>query len=324
MFGAKIDKEYWVTLNGDKQNIRVLTKNKKNPVVLFVHGGPGVCDRHWVMEYQAKRFLKAGYTMVVWDQRGSGKSYRSSVKKDKNLCVDLYREDCRELVEWLCKKFKKDKIVLIGHSWGTIIGAPFCYKYPEHIAAYIGQGQFIEGGENELLSYEYCLEEARKAGDKKTVKALEGHAPVGGVYDDHDAMLAERDALTKYGGAEWKNRGGLVSSLLIPFLKYEGYKLRDAYGYISGALYLTDVLWPEVVSGNYFEEVPSLQMPVLLTIGRHDLNTPYAIAERWFNGLVAPRKEWVWFEDSAHSPIKEEPKAWGKAVIEFLDSLNLE
>lgn len=315
----KTDYTKWVRLNGDRQNIRVVTNDKSNPVVLFVHGGPGVCDRHWVYNYQAERFVNAGYTIVMWDQRGSGKSYKYFRTKRADLCVNDYVEDCKALVEWLCKKFNKEKIVLIGHSWGTIIGTPFCKKYPEHIAAYVGQGQFVEGSENELISFNYCLEEAKKAGDKQIVKALEGHSPVGGVYDDHKAMMAERDALTKYGGAEWNNRGGLVDSLVKPFLKYDGYHLWNLPKYALGALYLTDVLWPEVVSGDYFKEVPELTMPVLMTIGRHDYNTPFEIAERWYNALKAPVKEWVWFEDSAHSPIKEEPEAWGEAVIDFLN-----
>ena len=316
-----IDYEEWVELNGDKQNIRVYTYDESNPVLLFLHGGPGVCDRHWVLHYQ--KALAKDYTMVLWDQRGSGKSYSRKTKK-QDLHVELYREDAVALIEYLCKKFKKEKIVILGHSWGTIIGTPLAYYHPEHIAAYIGQGQFIEGAENELISYNFVLEEARKAGDEKMVKALEGKAPVNGNYEDQSAMMAERDGLSKYGGAEWKNRGGLVRSLLLPLIKWDGYKVWEYAKYALGALYLTDVLWPEVVDADYMKEVPELKMPVLLTIGRHDYNTPFELAERWYTQLKAPRKEWVWFEDSAHSPIKEEPKAWGKAVKAFLDSLELE
>lgn len=316
-----IDYEETVKLNGDKQNIRVYTYDKNAPVLLFLHGGPGVCDRHWVLHYQ--KSLAEKYTMVLWDQRGSGKSYKPFRTKRADLHVAMYEEDVVALIEYLCKKFKKDKIVILGHSWGTILGTPVAYRHPEHIAAYIGQGQFIEGAENELISYNFVLEEARKAKDKKTVKALEGKAPVNGNYEDHNAMLVERDGLSKYGGAEWKNRGGLFQSLLLPLLKWDGYSLWGIIKYALGGLYLTDVLWPEVVDRDFYTEVPELKMPVLLTIGKHDYNTPFEMAERWYNALKAPRKEWVWFEDSAHSPIKEEPEAWNKAVREFLDSLDL-
>ncbi len=315
------DKEEWVKLNGNKQNIRIYTYDKNAPVLLFLHGGPGVCDRHWVLHYQ--KALADKYTMVLWDQRGSGKSYQYFKTKRADLHVPMYIEDARELIEYLCKKFKKDKVVVFGHSWGTVLGTPLCYKYPEHIAAYIGQGQVVEGEANEAISYKFVMDEATKAGDKKTIKAIKDHPPVKGVYDSHDAMMAQRNGLSKYGGEEWKNRGGMVQTLLIPFLKYDGYKLRHLPKYAFGALYLTDVLWPEVISCNFLRDVPELKMPVLMTIGCHDYNTPFEVAEQWYNGLKAPRKEWVWFEDSAHSPIKEEPEKWGDAVMKFLDSLEL-
>ena len=315
------DKEEWVKLNGNKQNIRIYTYDKNAPVLLFLHGGPGVCDRHWVLHFQ--KALADKYTMVLWDQRGSGKSYQYFKTKRADLHVPMYVEDARELIEYLCKKFKKDKIVVFGHSWGTVLGTPLCYKYPEHIAAYVGQGQVVEGEANEAISYQFVMDEAAKAGDKKTIKAIKDHPPVKGVYDSHDAMMAQRNGLSKYGGEEWKNRGGMVQTLLIPFLKYDGYQPWELPRYAFGALYLTDVLWPEVISCNFLRDVPELKMPVLMTIGRHDYNTPFEVAEQWYNGLKAPRKEWVWFEDSAHSPIKEEPEKWGDAVMKFLDSLEL-
>ena len=316
-----IDYTEWVKLNGDKQNIRVYTYDKNAPVLLFLHGGPGVCDRHWVIHYQKK--LAENYTMVLWDQRASGKSYKYFRSKKQDLSVDLYKEDAKRLIDYLCKKFGKDKIVVFGHSWGTVLGTPVCYEYPEHIAAYVGQGQVVNGEMNEDLSYKFVMEEAAKAKDKKVIKALKDHPPVKGVYDSYEIMRAQRDALSKYGGEEWKNRGGMVQTLIIPFLKFDGYHLRDLPKYAFGALYLTDILWPDVISCDFFKTVPDLKMPVLMTIGCHDYNTPFEAARQWYDVLKAPRKEWVWFEDSAHSPIKEEPDAWYTAVKTFLDSLDL-
>ncbi len=112
----------------------------------------------------------------------------------------------------------------------------------------------------------------------------------------------------------------MVQSLVIPFITMEGYHLKDLPGYAKGALYLTDVLWPEVVSHDFFQEAGELKVPVLLTIGRHDYNTPFALAEQWFGKLQAPYKKLVWFSESAHSPIKEEPERWGRKVREFLEN----
>lgn len=309
------DYEEWVTLNGDRQNIHVLSEDIRNPIILFIHGGPGVCDRHWVRHCQSS--LAKHYTMVLWDQRGSGKSYRNSVRK-RTPQVEEYIQDAKALIEYLCKCYGQEKVIIAGHSWGTVIGAPLAYRYPEHILAYIAQGQVVNGAENERISYEFCLREARKAKDAKALQKLEGGAPVNGVYPSAKAMRAQRDCLTRYGGADYRHRGGLVSSILIPLLTMKGYRLRDIPGYIKGALYLSDAMWPQVIDRDYDKTITALAMPVLMTTGRHDYNTPFELAQNWFNHLQAPYKEFVWFENSAHSPIKEEPEKWGRAVETFL------
>lgn len=313
-----IDYEEWVTLNGDRQNIRIRSCDTQHPVILFLHGGPGVCDRHWVMHYQSS--LAAHYTMVLWDQRGSGKSYRRSIKA-KTPEVEEYIQDARALIEYLCQKFHQEKVIIACHSWGTVIGAPLAQRYPEHILAYIAQGQVVNGTENERISFEFCLREAKRLGDKKALQRLEGNGPKGGVYPSAKAMRVQRDYLTRYGGADYKQRGGLIPSLLIPLLKMEGYRLADVPGYAQGALYLSDAMWPQVVARDYDASIPALTVPVLMTTGRHDYNTPFQLAREWFDKLQCPCKEWVWFEDSAHSPIKEEPEKWGQAVEAFLQKV---
>lgn len=313
-----LDCEEWVELNGDRQNIRIRSCDAKNPVILFLHGGPGVCDRHWVMRYQSE--LAKHYTMVLWDQRGSGKSYRKTIKAGTPQVED-YIQDARALAEYLCRKFGQEKIIIACHSWGTVIGAPLAQRYPELILAYIAQGQVVNGTENERISYEFCLEEAKKRGDKKALQKLEGNAPVNGVYPSAKALRAQRDCLTRYGGADYKHRGGLIPSLLLPLIRMEGYRLRDIPGYVQGALYLSDVMWPQVVARDYDVSIPALSMPVLMTTGRHDYNTPFQLARQWYNKLQCPWKEWIWFEDSAHSPIKEEPGKWGQAVDAFLQKV---
>lgn len=313
-----MDLNEWVTLNGDRQNLRILSRDAKNPLLLFLHGGPGVCDRHMVLKYQSA--LAEDFTMVMWDQRGSGKSFTKEILKSE-LHVEDYLADAKALVEYLCRRFGQEKLILACHSWGTILGTPLAKDCPERVAAYIGQGQFVNGAENERLSYEFCLREARKRGDVKAEKKLLNGPPTNGRYPSHDAMMVQRDCLTRYGGGDYKEHGGIVKSLLLPLLKSPEYSLLDLPKFAKGAMYLTDVLWGEVVDRRFDETVKSLAMPVLLTTGRHDFNTPTEISRKWFDALDAPRKEWVWFEESAHSPIKEEPEKWGQTVREFCLSL---
>ena len=161
---------------------------------------------------------------------------------------------------------------------------------------------------------------AKRRGDKKALAALEKGAPVDGVYPDNKSMMTQRDCLSRYGGAIHGGKQGLVKGLLMPLLKTKEYSLADIVKYAQGATYLTDVMWPDVV-GQRLSAIKSLDVPVVITQGRHDYNTPSAIAKEWFDALSAPAKKWVWFENSAHSPDVEEPEKWSAVLKEELSAL---
>lgn len=314
----RFDKEYNVKLNGYKQNFRVMTDDKKNPIILFVHGGPGACDRYIAIEQQAKNLVHAGYTMVVWDQRGAGKSFSPRIFLDRKLCIEDYIEDAHQLILFLLKEFDQEQIILFGRSWGTVLGSLVCQKYPELIRCYLAQGQFVEGCGNEAISWQFAYDEAKKAGDDDVVAKLEKCKPENGLYPTSLAMGKQRSALSKYGGAHWNDRSGYFTSVVKPFMKNDGYEWYQLPQYAIGGFYLSSFLWPQVVAHDFMKEIPELKMPVLLTIGRHDYNTPFELAEPWFNQLKAPVKKWVWFEESAHSPVEEEPELWCQTVLAFL------
>lgn len=313
-----IDYSEYLEINGNRQNIRVRAAREGLPVLLFLHGGPGVCDRHLVLGNHSG--LAEKYTLVCWDQRGSGKSYSADVLKGE-VCLEDFVSDAEFLLEYLTGKFRVRKIIVEGHSWGTLVGTALAARRPDLVAAYIGQGQLVNGAENERLSYEFCLSEAKRLGDKKALRLLEGGAPVNGEYPSHKALMAERDCLTRYGGVDYRERGGLIKTLLMPLLKSKEYSLGDIVRYARGAMGLTDLLWKEVVAVRFDETVKKLEMPVVITQGRHDFNTPSAIAEKWFDALDAPFKKWIWFEESAHSPADEEVEKWESEVELALDEI---
>ena len=306
-----------VEVNGSIQNIRVRAAKKGLPVILFLHGGPGVCDRHNILRDHSD--LAEDFTLVCWDQRGSGKSYTPDIKKSVPKVAD-YVDDVEFMLEYLTGKFVVRKVAMVGHSWGSIIGVLAAARRPDLLFAYVGEGQFVDGDRNEEGSYRFCLEEAKRRGDKKTLAALEKGAPVDGVYPDNKSMMTQRDCLSRYGGAIHGGKQGLVKGLLMPLLKTKEYSLADIVKYAQGATYLTDVMWPDVV-GQRLSAIKSLDVPVVITQGRHDYNTPSAIAKEWFDALSAPAKKWVWFENSAHSPDVEEPEKWSAVLKEELSAL---
>lgn len=309
-----LDYEKYIDVNGDKQNIRVLSTKQDAPVILFLHGGPGVCNRHLVLKHNLP--LADDYILVCWDQRASGKSFRKAQLKEQ-LNTDMYINDTVAVIEYLCKHFNKDKIFVVGHSWGSFLGAIVAQRIPHRIAAYIGVGQLVNGVENERLSYEFCLREAKAKNDTKALSKLQ-NAPINGKYESHKDMMSQRDYLTKYGGEDYSHRGGLVQTLLLPLLKSKEYSLKQIVAYARGALYQTDVLWAEVIACEFDKTITALEMPVLITQGAHDYNTPFELAHSWLDNLTAPLKKYVQFDLSAHSPIYEEAEKWNKIVNEFL------
>ncbi len=319
MVEYEIDEVLNIPVNGDVQNIHIRTADHTNPVLLFVHGGPGVCDRSWVMPKQSG-YLADRFTMVCWDQRMAGKSYRAAKSKEK-MTLDQQVEDMHDVVMYLVKRFSQEKIFIVGHSWGTILSCLYLTKYPENIRAYVGMGQFINGAKNEKISYDFVVDYAKEHGERKALKDLERIGePVDGMYAGGlDALMVQRNYMTKFGGGSWKEKENIYKSVLVPFLTSGEYRvIPDLYRYYKGTFHCLRQLWPQVVKLKFDETVKKLEVPVYLFQGDHDQNTPTLLAKMWFDELEAPYKEYVPFHESAHSPIKEEAESWGITLAEKL------
>ena len=307
-----IDEHLKLTLNGTTLDFRIRGTREDHPVLLFLHGGPGVCDRHFVLEDQSP--LTDIATLVCFDQRGAGKSYTKEQAKQR-MDTELVLADAIATIDWLRARFAQEKIYLVGHSYGSYLGVLLCTRVPEKIAAYIGLGQLVNGAENERISYEFVLREATKRGDQKALAELSRiGAPVDGYYRTLDDLTVQRNLMTKYGGAAHGKKESMFTSMVLPILRSPEYSLLDIAGYAKGAYYNLRELWREVIATKFDQTVTRLNVPVFITQGRHDQNTPPELAKAWFDALEAPKKEWIWFEQSAHSPIREEKDAWNQAI----------
>ena len=307
-----IDEHQKLALNGATLDVRIRGMQADNPVLLFLHGGPGVCDRHFVLEDQAP--LADICTLVCFDQRGSGKSYTRE-QAAQHMDMELVLGDAIALIDWLRERFHQEKIYLAGHSYGSFLGVLLCQRVPQKIAAYIGTGQLANGAENERISYEFVWNEATKRGDQKALDALKKiGAPIDGFYRSLDDLTVQRNLMTKFGGAAHGKKENMIQSMVLPILRSPEYTLLDIAGYAKGAYYNLRELWREVISSKFDQSVKRLDVPVYITAGRHDRNTPPEIAKPWFDALDAPKKEWIWFEESAHSPIREEKDKWNAVV----------
>jgi pimeloyl-ACP methyl ester carboxylesterase len=310
-----LDIQLKVPLGGLPQRVHIAGDDPKKPVLLFLHGGPGAPNRHSI--FTKHRDLLDTFILVGWDQRGVGGSFWGS--DPRKLSLQRMVDDAGELVAWLCEKLRKEKIFVIGGSWGSALGVGLAYAHPERIAALIGFGQVVNGAENERLSWEFTLEKARAAGDAKDIAALEKVGPpVNGIYKNGTrGMITQRNLLEKYGGySPNPQKGNYFTSLARPMIKSGEYSVADLFGLPLGALMTgwAKRFVDEIADADLLALCPALQVPYFIYHGVLDFNTPAPLVGPFFERIHAPRKELHWFEHSGHNPMNDEPERF-KALL---------
>lgn len=299
------DEKRMVTLCGVPQKIHIRTLDEENPVLLFLHGGPGVCNRHAILSAHAD--LMDTFTLVTWDQRGSGGSYFHVPKQ--SLTVEQLTDDTAALIEWLCARFSKDKVFVIGGSWGSALGIRTVRRYPAHIAAFVGFGQMVNGAKNESISWQFTLEEAEKAGDRKARRALYRVGPpeMGCYKGGLSGMMVQRRVLMKYGGySRDHGKRSYFDAFVRPMVLSGEYSLRDLYGLLRGNRRVLSAMWPEIGRLDFERDCTSFDVPIYIFDGRLDRNTPSELVQSWFERIESPDKHLEWFEHSAHNPMSDE------------------
>ena len=315
-----LDEVLDIPVNGDIQNIHIRSESDSNPVLLFVHGGPGTCDRSWVMPAQSER-LADKFIMVCWDQRMAGKSYKKA-DADKEMSLDQVVEDMHDVVKYLCKRFGQEKIFIIGHSWGTILSVLYLQKYPETIRKYVGMGQFVNGPRLEDMSYDFVYNYAKEHDNKKALKDLERIGrPVNGNYvGGLDDMMVQRNYLSKFGGSgSAKKPESVFKVVLAPFFTSGEYSwFKDFPKYWKGMYHNGYKLWPHAAVLKFDETATKIDVPVYIFQGDYDMNTPSELVKEWLDILEAPHKEYIAFHNTAHVPVTEEADLFAQTIKEKL------
>ncbi|MDO4940274.1 MAG: alpha/beta hydrolase [Erysipelotrichaceae bacterium] len=314
-----INEKTKIELNGLRQTIHIKGNDINNPVLLFLHGGPGVTNRHSVI--LSNDDLLDEFTIVAWDQRGTAGSYKGA--KAEDLTIKQMIEDANSLVNYLCARFKKEKIFVIGGSWGSLLGTWLLHEHPEKIYAFVGFGQVVNIHKNELISWKYSLDEASKANDTKSVETLNRIGPpVMGCYkgdDVFDSMMLQRNIMMKYGGYS-KNEGkqDYFNAMVKPIVLSGEYSLSELIGYIKGYKFVLRNMWKEIGTTDFEKTCTKFKAPIFIFDGRLDYNTPSELVEHWFDMIEAPIKELHWFEKSGHNPLSDEPIKFKKLLKEKL------
>ena len=295
--------DQWVTIRGD---------DRRNPVLLVLHGGPGYVEMP--LSWWYARGWEEYFTVVQWDQRGAGKTYMINDPKAVGPTMTRERmlQDTDEMVAWLRKELGKQKIFVWGHSWGSYLGLELARRHPQWLYAYIGTGQLTNGPESERRGWAFAMESARAAHNDQAVSELNAIAPYPAAGKPIADIATEHRWVDRFGGVmayrtsqEDESHAGRLSP---DYTDTEQPRIYDGNGFSERYL-LADALSLDLSAET------ELDVPLILLEGRHDRTVNSDVAYEWFERVKAPEKRFVWFENSAHEPEFEEP---GKFLLSLV------
>ncbi len=302
-----------INLNGAQQWICLRGYDRRKPVLLFLHGGPGLPE----LPLLTGHALEKQFVVVNWEQRGAGKSYDRRLFND-TFTVSTLVDDAVQLSRYLANRFNQPRIYLMAHSYGTFLGILAVQKHPELYQAFFSISQVARQAEAEQLSYDWVVQQARQQNDYQTVDRLKRHGrPMKLSGDSWLAYLTwQRKLVADYHGGMY--RGDFYPLFIKSILRCPEYTLADKFNYAWGAQEAVRRLWPTAIATDLNQTVPKIAVPYYLFQGVHDYQTPYRIAKRYFDHVQAPEKRLFTFVNSAHSPIFEEPERFMQFISELV------
>ncbi len=313
---GSISEKIHVDINGMEQGMFIKSKNSSNPVLLFVHGGPGMPE-YWLTQYYPTG-LEDHFTVVWWEQRGAGLSYNSNIPAE-TMTAEQFISDTLEVARYLRQRFGQEKIYLMAHSWGSYIGIQAAAREPELFHAYIGIGQISHQIESEQLAYEYALRYYRQSGNTDMVKKLEAAPPAMTVPlpANYDAL---RDAYMHGAGiGTTRDMNSVITGIFLPSWQFREYTLSEKLNLWRGKFFSRSSsfsLWDKMQVTDLSQMVTKLEIPVYFLHGKYDYTCAYPLAKEYFEKLDAPVKGFYTFEESAHSPMFEEPEKMRQILLE--------
>jgi proline iminopeptidase len=297
-----------VRVGGIEQSIWWRGVDVRNPALVLLHGGPGASEAALFRHFNAE--LEQRFVVVYWEQRGAGRSYHGDIAI-QSMTVAQFVRDLDEVVDLVRTRFNKDRVVLLGHSWGTVLGTLYAAQHPEKIAAYVGVAQIGNMAEQRRLSYEFALAEAIRRGEGRAVEEI---GAIGPAPHSVDALLALGKWTERFGGSM---RGGLSTGKLIwTALNTDEAGLVDLVKFGRGNRFSLLSLESEIASLDLSARYRSFKVPVFFLLGRHDWHVPAVDVARYFDLIDAPCKRLVWFEESAHNPPFEEPQKFNQVMTQ--------
>jgi pimeloyl-ACP methyl ester carboxylesterase len=300
-----IEKLVAIQIDGTTQWLSIRGTNLANPILLFLHGGPG--SPEMPIDWTFQRPWEDYFTVVQWDQRGAGKTYAANDPKTvgPTMTAERMTSDAEAIVRYLQTTYHKPKIFLLGHSWGSVLGVNLAQRHPDWFYAYVGVGQMVNMRKSEELGYAFDVAQAAGSHNAAAQQELAAIAP----YPGDAPMTFARIGVQR----KWLNFfGGLAYGRSSFDFEDGARKLSPDYTQAeldridAGGLFSLEHLLPQVMAMN-FDRTTTFGCPIVMFVGRHDYAVNHDVTADWFATIAAPSKKLVWFEDSAHLPMQEEP-----------------
>lgn len=320
-----IAEKTFLCVNGCREGLIIRGRSADNPVLLFVSGGPGV-PQYWLNEAYEKRHpnkIEDEFTVCWWDYRGEGLSFDSSLNP-ADITLEQLAQDAVAVADYLKRRFNKEKIYLMAHSGGTMLGMYLAQEKPESFYCYFAMGQVADAGWGRHdAGYRFMKSQFEKNGQTRAIRKMESYlTEKNGVMVADSAKSFSEGAweklLLKAGCATMREMRSNAVGIFLPEMLCGCYTPEEKINFWKGRILLGKS--PYQKESVRIDDVKPAAIPVYFLSGHYDYTTPVPLAKALYERLEAPDKAFYEFENSAHSPLWEENEAVLRVMRKHLTS----
>lgn len=299
----------FVRIGGIEQWVSIRGEDRSNPVLVILHGGPGAAFQ--LITHEALRPWERDFTVVQWDQRGAGRTFgRNGEAGSGTLSIDRMANDGVEVIRHALARTGQEKALVLGVSWGSILGVQVARRSPELLHAYVGAGQVVDMAANEAVGYDGLMARLKARGETKAADKLAAIGPP--PYADMSVLLKERNILMAHPPASER---GLYRRAVIAMLSAPDTGLKDIRDWLTAGQFSIGRLYAEMMAYSDRTAPAPIPVPLVIIQGDEDIQTPTVLAREYFDKLQAPSKQFVLIPGGGHSAVFAMPDAFHAALL---------
>lgn len=311
-----ICEKLFMEVGGVKQGMFIIGEDKNNPVLLYLHGGPSFSEFFLVEKYPSG--IEKYFTVCYWEERGGGLSYSKQVGME-SMTLDQLASDAIEITEYLRNRFKKDKIYIMAHSGGTAFAIQAVEREPQLYHSYIGISQISRQAESEKSAYRFMMDQYSSMGNSRMVKEFKKypiHENDSFILPFFNSVLRDK-SMHELGIGTMRGMRSIMSGVFYPVWTCKAYTIREKINiwYSKFSFVNKSGLRGQIIQSDFTTLFPRMEVPVYFLSGKYDLTVNYDLSREYLEKLDAPVKGFYTFDNSAHSPLFEEPEKFLEIMV---------